>query len=446
MLDNDMDLLRQYAAGESEEAFETLVSRHVSLVHSAALRQARDANMAEEITQTVFIILARKAGSLSPNTILPGWLYRTTRYVAAAAVKIQLRRARREQEAQMIADEQKGQDDSAWQQFSLLLDEAMAQLRDKDRDALVLRYFQNRTLREVGTVMGVDEYAAQKRVARALEKLRSIFVKRGAPLTTAIIAGAISSNSVHAAPAAVAKAAAAVAVAKGAGGGSATLTMASGALRLMAWSNIKTAVVSGVLLLLAGTAAVIVVATPRHPANSESKQSVERVADVASPKRTLLAMSQAMETGDAKAYADSYVFKTPEELKLRGTLERLVTANARFNRALADHFGAEAAKGVFGSLPFVIPVDVVQSATEKIEGDSARVTFAGGKSGRPIQFMKTGNEWRMAADGFWHLGAGIMSDILGRAIKALDETGPEIPQNKYKTAMDAVDAMKQKAR
>src|SRR4029077_12267285 len=95
MLDNDMDLVRQYAASQSEEAFETLVSRHVSLVHSAALRQARNPNLAEEITQTVFIILARKAGSLSPKTILPGWLYRTTRYVAAAAVKIQLRRERR---------------------------------------------------------------------------------------------------------------------------------------------------------------------------------------------------------------------------------------------------------------------------------------------------------------------------------------------------------------
>src|SRR5204862_146695 len=132
--------------------------------------------------------------------------------------------------------------------------------------------------------------------------------------------------------------------------------------------------------------------------------------------------------------------------KLGAVLERLVTANARFTRALADHFGPEAAKAVFSSLPFVVPADVIQSATEKIDGDSATVTLMGGKSGRPIQLLKTENEWKIAADGFWHLGPAIMSDILDRAIQALDGTRLEIPQNKFKTPLEAVDAMKQKAR
>src|ERR1041385_7990445 len=92
MMNDDMELVREYAGHQSERAFETLVSRHLSLVHSAALRQARDPHLAEEISQTVFIILARKAGSLSPKTVLPGWLYRTTRYVSSAALKIQRRR------------------------------------------------------------------------------------------------------------------------------------------------------------------------------------------------------------------------------------------------------------------------------------------------------------------------------------------------------------------
>ena len=191
-MNDDMALVREYAACQSEQAFETLVSRNVALVHSAALRQLRDPHQAEEITQTVFIILARKANSLNPKTILPGWLYRTTRYVSAAALKIQRRRERREQEAQMQAVMEDAQNDPAWEQLSPLLDEAMAHLRDKDRDAIVLRYFQNRSLRDVGAALGVDEYAAQKRVARALEKLRAFFVKRGIDSTAATIAETIS--------------------------------------------------------------------------------------------------------------------------------------------------------------------------------------------------------------------------------------------------------------
>src|SRR5712692_10940361 len=117
MMNDDMELVREYAAYQSEQAFETLLSRNVGLVHSAALRQVCDPNLAEEITQSVFIILARKAGSLHPKTVLPGWLYRTTRYVSAAAVKIQRRRERREQEANMQAAIQEAQIDSAWEQF-----------------------------------------------------------------------------------------------------------------------------------------------------------------------------------------------------------------------------------------------------------------------------------------------------------------------------------------
>src|SRR5581483_9939680 len=139
MMNNDMDLVREYASHQTEEAFTTLVSRHISLVHSAALRQVRDPALAEEITQTVFIILARKADSLSSKVILPGWLYQTTRYVSAAAMKIKYRRQHREQQAQIEAMIHEHKSDSAWTELEPLLDDAMAQLRDKDRDALVLR-------------------------------------------------------------------------------------------------------------------------------------------------------------------------------------------------------------------------------------------------------------------------------------------------------------------
>lgn len=255
-MNDDMGLVREYAASQSEQAFESLVARHVGLVHSAALRQVRNPHLAEEITQTVFIILARKAGSLKPKTILPGWLYRTTRYVSAAALKIQHRRERREQEAHMQAMIQETPVDSAWEQLAPVLDEAMAQLRDTDRDAIVLRYFQNRSLRDVGALLGADEYAAQKRVGRAVEKLQRYFSKHGIPSTTAIITGTISANSVQAARVGLAQTITTVALAKGAAASSSTLALIKGALKIMAWTKAKTAIFVGTttIALALGTA------------------------------------------------------------------------------------------------------------------------------------------------------------------------------------------------
>src|SRR2546426_1087118 len=162
---DDMDLLREYARRNSEEAFATLVARHINLVYSVALRQVRDAHLAQEITQAVFIILARKAESLGPKTILPGWLCRTARYASANALTIQRRRQRREQEAHLQSI-LKESEPSAWPQIAPLLDEAMEQLGQKDHDAVVLRFFEGKNFKEIGAALGATEDAAKMRVNR----------------------------------------------------------------------------------------------------------------------------------------------------------------------------------------------------------------------------------------------------------------------------------------
>ena len=152
MPNDDLTLLREYARNHSEAAFAALVARHVNLVYSVALRSVREPLMAEEITQAVFIILARKADALGDHTILPGWLCRTARYASANALTIQRRRQHREQEAYMQStlNEAEPAHQETWNQIAPLLDGAMEQLGQKDHDALVLRFFENKNFAEVG--------------------------------------------------------------------------------------------------------------------------------------------------------------------------------------------------------------------------------------------------------------------------------------------------------
>ena len=254
MMTDDMELVREFATRQSDAAFETLVSRHINLVYSVALRQVRDPHLAQEVAQAVFIILARKASSLGPKTILSGWLYHATQYAGADALKTQRRRQHREQEAYMqsILNEP---EPGAWLQIAPLLDAAMLRLGEKDRNAIVLRYFENKNLREVGAALGASEDSARVRINRALEKLRKFFAKRGVMLSAAMIATAVSANSVQAAP--IGLAATVTTVAKGAAVATSITAIVNGTMKLMTWMKFKFAVYVGAAAILAGGVATL---------------------------------------------------------------------------------------------------------------------------------------------------------------------------------------------
>jgi RNA polymerase sigma factor (sigma-70 family) len=202
---NDWELIQHYRRNGSERAFETVVKRHVDFVYCAALRQVRDPSLAEDVSQAVFVLLAQKAKSFRSGTVLVSWLFRTTRYIASRALRSEYRRQRREIEAahmnpQIIASE----GDQDWERVAPVLDEALATLPDKDRDAVLLRFISRKPFNEVGAQIGVSEDAAKKRVSRALGRLKEFFMRRGTTLSVAAIAVMLGECVVRAAPAALA--------------------------------------------------------------------------------------------------------------------------------------------------------------------------------------------------------------------------------------------------
>ena len=195
----DNELLRQYAGQGDEAAFAEVVRRHTDLVYSAALRIVRDTALAQDVTQTVFTKLARVAGALGRYPTPIGWLHTTTRFTAINAVRAEARRRAREHEAFTMQNISSAPD-ANWEQLRPILDEAVGQLRERDRQAVLLRFFNGLSHQEVGAVLGLSENSAQKCVDRALEKLRAQFTRRGVTVSAALLATAMSTNSVQAAP------------------------------------------------------------------------------------------------------------------------------------------------------------------------------------------------------------------------------------------------------
>lgn len=250
----DVELLRQYVNAASEDAFTELVQRHLPLVYSAALRQVDgDAELAKDIAQTVFLALARKARSLLGRELLVGWLYASTHFAAATALRGQRRRQHRERVALSM---QEAPPSSApapdRSELAAVLDHIMADLAPGERNALLLRFFQNKEFKEVGTALGITEDAARMRVSRAVEKLQALLTARGTTVSAAVLGTFLATETISAVPAGLAATISTAALAGSVAGGS-TLTL----LKLATMTKLKLTLLTAVVVAGAATPVVL---------------------------------------------------------------------------------------------------------------------------------------------------------------------------------------------
>lgn len=280
MLD-DQQLLERFAKDRSEAAFGELVNRYVNLVYSTALRRTNfDAHLAQDIAQLVFTDLARKAPSLSQNVVLAGWLHRATLYAAGQLMRSDRRRRLREQEAAaMSALESETETD--WQAIRPVLDEALDKLSQPDRNALLLRFFEQRSLAEIGSALGANEDAAGKRVKRALEKLRTVLMQRGVIATGASLSTVISAHAVQLAPVGLATTLTSTALA----GAGTSAGIATTLFKIMALT--KTQLTIGGIAIAALTASLIVEHSSDYTLRRENGTLTQRIAQLTADNQSL---------------------------------------------------------------------------------------------------------------------------------------------------------------
>jgi len=245
-VDEAISNLRIFVANRDPKAFEAIVRQYLKIVYAAARRQVRDAQLAEDVTQAVFIVLSQKAGRVPVDRPLSGWLLKTTGYVAANSLRAERRRREHERRAiSMTSESNSDRRDDPWEGIEPLLDRGLARLRSSDRDLVLWRFFESKSIGEIARQLEISEEAASKRLGRAVENLRQYFRRHGVATTAGVLTTILASRTSEAAPAHLAGAITGTAPAS-----ASAATLAKGAVILMMTTKIKAAAIAAMLLIV----------------------------------------------------------------------------------------------------------------------------------------------------------------------------------------------------
>ena len=393
----DSELLQAYAERRFEAAFTELVRRHVDFVYSAALRMVRDSQLAEDVTQGVFMALSRNAAQLTNRPVLAGWLHRTAQNIASQTIRTDVRRRAREQIAASMNESFTTEPEPLWEQITPFLDGAVNGLREQDREALLLRYFERKSAREIAQTLGTSEQAAHKRVSRAIERLRQILDKQGITAGAAGLVTAISVNAVQAAPAGLTTAISSTVAAAGA-----TVTTTATIIKTIAMTTFHKALIVTAIAAAVGTPLIIQhrsVFTLRQENRSLLEQNEQLAALPSENQRLSNLLAQ------ASNFQSSPTKQDRELLKLRGEvgvlrqqtneLRKLQAENQRLRFRLATNDSAvpTAPKDSWALVGYADPEAAFQSAFWSMnQGDSAALLTSlapGGRESQKVQSLSS---------------------------------------------------------
>jgi RNA polymerase sigma factor (sigma-70 family) len=305
----DIDLLRRYAEDGDEGCFEELVRRHLGLVYSTALRHlGGDPHLAQDVAQIVFTHLAQSAKSLLGHRALAGWLFRDAFFVASKLVRADRRRSDREKQALMaISDSML--DQTGTKDLLPILDEIISNLRPKERDALVLRFFQGLDFQSTAERLGISQHAAEKRVERAVQRLRALLAAKGVTASSAAIGSALLAGGLASTPPILAAAISLSSLASVAvGQSSAWLTLAS--ITIMT----KLKIAAAVLLIASASVPLIVQHNSIAKLRSENLQFQEAQRQLNERLTNSLPPQASIDPGDLERFKAEH----QELMRLRG--------------------------------------------------------------------------------------------------------------------------------
>jgi RNA polymerase sigma factor (sigma-70 family) len=421
--EDDHALLAEYVGG-SDIAFSALVGRHVDLVYSAALRQVRDPHTAADVTSAVFMVLARKAGELRARVVVAAWLHSTTRFAALKAIRARVRREHYEQEAarmqQILRDEPLlALSNNIVEEIAPLLDESLSRLSGKDHEAIILRYFQNKSFPEIAAVVGSTEEAVRKRVDRALQKLRRSLAYRGLTISGEGLTAALA-NAVQPSPPVLAEAirplTTSIRFSSGTLPRNPTAALVSETLQALRWHFWKPILATGIILLLTlATVALLI-------------QSLTS-ASLATPLKTFRVLNEAANSGDGDRWSTFIHVTTPEEQQVRDLLASNVVAQAELRRALLQQFGqTDYERSPFPRMFDDTPESEIVTIVQTINGNDATLRFQRGSN---LKFIRVQGIWKFDFFRTTPTAPAQLRPSLERNISRLRRLGPRVRAGEF---------------